>query len=58
MQFFGPKFGFVVNSEDEGEKKRLTNKFRILIDKRKKELKINKETEFIIEKLKDMGINA
>ena len=36
MQYFGPKFGFTVNILNGIEKKRLTNKFRIDIDKKKK----------------------
>lgn len=52
MQYFGPKFGFNVKVENPAEKKRLTNRFRLLIEKKKKELKITKDTEYIIERLK------
>ena len=57
MQFFGPKFGFSINVENGVEKKRLTNSFRIMINKRKKELNLSKETEYIIERLKEIGIS-
>ena len=57
MQFFGPKFGFAVNIEKSEEKIQLNNKFRAFIDKKKKEFKLNKETEYIVERLKEMGIN-
>lgn len=57
MQYFGPKFGFSINVESAFEKKRLTNIFRIRIDAKKKELRLTKETEYIIERLKEIGIN-
>ena len=57
MQYFGPRFGFEVRVENSQKKKLLTSTFRTKIEAIKKGYKVMKETEYIVERLKELGIN-
>ena len=57
MQFIGSRFGCVLLVEKEQKVKQLVSNFRIKIEGIKKSYKINKDTEYIVQRLKDLGIN-
>lgn len=58
MQFFGPKFGFVIDVIKSISKISLSNTFRDKVNDSKKKFKIHRDVEYLIERLKEMGITA
>ena len=57
MQYFGPKFGFSVMVDKDIKARQLVNNFRIKIETIKKGYKIARDTEYLVEKLKEININ-
>ena len=57
MQYFGPKFGFALMVQKNQKARQLTNTFRLKVDGIKKGYKVERDTEYLVEKLRDLGIN-
>ena len=57
MQYFGPKFGFALKIEKDQKTRQLTNTFRMKVDGIKKGYKVERDTEYLVERLRQMGIN-
>lgn len=58
MQMFGPRFGFSITITKPKVTKVLTNHFRKFLEQTKKAYKCDeKPTEYLIERLREMGIN-
>ena len=56
MQYFGPKFGFAVQAQKNQGRRILVSEFRQKIEALKKTYKVVKGTEYVVERLRDIGI--
>ena len=52
MQYFGPKFGFALKIDKNQKARQLTNTFRMKVDGIKKGYKVERDTEYLVERLR------
>lgn len=57
MQYFGPKFGFSIPVLKSASKRLLVSSFRQKIEGVKKSFRVMRETEYIVERLRELGIS-